>query len=131
MRNNIIATLFFAVLILITSMTDAEEMLRISNRSVFKKISRGDVMFPHDRHYSSGIECLRCHHRFEKGTNVLTIVELQPGTQAVSCVACHISGRNLERAYHRLCITCHHDIKKTNKVSGPVMCGLCHSRKEK
>lgn len=131
MRNNITAFIIFAAVILIASITGAEEALHLYNRSVFKIMSRGEVIFPHDRHYSSGIDCLLCHHRFEKGTNVLTLDELQPGTQAVSCAACHRSSRNLERAYHRLCITCHHDMKKSNKRTGPIMCGLCHGKKEK
>lgn len=113
------------------SATSADEVIRISNRSLFVKLSRGTVIFPHERHYSAGIDCLRCHHRYEKGVNVLTYEELLPGSKAVSCASCHSRKRNLERAYHNMCITCHRETEIKRNPSGPVMCGLCHSQKEK
>lgn len=129
MRNSIIAALIFITVVLVASVTGGGEVPHLSGRSVFKNLSRGDVMFPHERHYDWGIGCLSCHHRYEKGSNVLTIEELQQGTQAVSCASCHSSGRDIERAYHHLCITCHQDMKKNSISSGPVICGRCHSKK--
>lgn len=131
MRNNIIATLIFAAFIPAASFTDAEEMLRISGKNIIKKKSRGDVMFPHERHYAGGLDCLVCHHRYEKGKNILTVDELLPGSQAVTCASCHKPGRDLEKAYHRMCITCHRNNIKNKIRSGPVMCGLCHIKKGK
>ena len=105
--------------------------VHLSNRSVFKNLSRGDVPFPHDRHYEWGIGCLSCHHNYKNGTNVLGHEELKEGSPAVSCTSCHEAGRDLERAYHRLCITCHEKMSKGSISSGPVMCGLCHLNKER
>jgi len=129
MKNKI--TLIVVLIMLIASVSGTVEILNISRQSVFAKLSRGNVIFPHERHYGWGIDCLRCHHRYEKGENVLAVEELIPGSAAVSCSSCHSSSRDLERAYHRMCITCHRDMNKNNIRSGPVMCGQCHAKKEK
>jgi hypothetical protein len=134
-RFNISAAMISYAVFLSASVIGAEEYMRISNKSVFGTLTRGDVMFPHDRHFEKGIDCLRCHHRFEKRKNILTMDELPmdgllPGTSAVSCAACHKPGRELEKAYHRMCITCHVNMNKKAIRSGPVMCGLCHTKKE-
>jgi hypothetical protein len=129
MRNRII--LFFLLFSAAVYASAGRDTLRISGMSAFKELSRGEVLFPHKRHYGYGIGCLQCHHRYEKGENVLSVNELKPGSPAVSCVTCHTTGRDLQRAYHRFCITCHNEFKNNKAGSGPVMCGLCHSKKEK
>jgi hypothetical protein len=125
------AELIFSALILTVSAAAAEEILNFSGLSVFRKLTREKVIFHHDRHYGSGIDCLRCHHRYEKGVNVLVHEELLPGTAAVSCVSCHRTERALERAYHRMCMGCHRDMNSEKIKTGPVMCGHCHVKKEK
>lgn len=130
MRNSIIITLIFITLMLAASSTGGGESPRLLNGSVFKGLSRGDVKFPHDRHYGWGIGCMSCHHRYERGMNVLVREDLVPGTRAVSCPACHVTGRDLERVYHRMCIGCHDEMKRKSINSGPVMCDRCHLKEE-
>lgn len=130
MRNRVRSLIIFVVLVLAASAASAGDVLRILNYSVFKKLSRPYVDFPHERHYGWGLGCLDCHHRYESGVNVLSENELQPGNPAVSCSSCHSTARDLERSYHRMCIRCHSDMKKRGTSHGPVMCGECHSKKE-
>lgn len=131
MRIDIAIALSFAAVVLIASVTWEPEAPRLSDRSLFKNLSRGDVVFPHDRHYEWGIGCLSCHHSDARGDNVLTIEELKPESAAAHCSSCHISGRDMERAYHHLCITCHQDMSRNSISSGPVTCGRCHSGKRR
>lgn len=117
------------VAVLSMSADGADGVLHIADFSVFGKLTRPGVDFPHERHYSRGTGCLDCHHRYDGGVNVLTEEELLPGTSSVSCASCHKESRDLERSYHRLCIGCHNGMKKRGTVYGPVMCGQCHAEK--
>lgn len=130
MKDRVQALILLGALVLVASAAFSGDVLRILNYPVFKKLTRPSVDFPHERHYDWGLGCLDCHHRYERGVNVLTENELQPGNTAVSCSSCHSTARDLERAYHRMCIRCHTDMKKRGTAHGPVMCGECHSKKE-
>lgn len=126
MRNSIIFFLCTATVISAATFTAGDEFLRLSEGTVLKKKSREDVMFPHEQHYLSGLDCLHCHHRYLNGHNVLAMEELFPGSDAAACASCHKTTRDLVSAYHRMCITCHRNMNKIGTRSGPVMCGLCH-----
>lgn len=117
------------VAVLYISVNAADGVLHIADFSVFRKLTRPGVDFPHERHYNLDIGCLDCHHRYDGGVNVLGEEELQPGTPAVSCGSCHSRALDLERSYHRLCIGCHGKMKQRGSGHGPVMCGQCHSKK--
>lgn len=127
MKIHIAALIIFLSVGMLVSATGTGEILRVPGRSSFKKLSRPEVKFDHDRHYMSGVYCLQCHHRFERGNNVLKIDQLKAGTGSALCASCHTTDRRLERAYHRLCISCHTQMRKENRKTGPVMCGLCHT----
>ncbi len=131
MSNRTTVFLVMAILFGAAAAGSTGNVLRISNFSIFKKLSRSAVDFHHERHYSWGPGCLDCHHRYKGGVNVLDVNELKPGVPAVSCASCHTTARELERSYHRMCINCHLDMKKRGATYGPVMCGQCHSKKEK
>jgi hypothetical protein len=104
------------------------ESIIINNTAIFKEATRTPVTFPHMSHMSiEGVSCTDCHHRFEKGKNVLNPDELTENNKAIFCNNCHTGKSNLEKAYHRLCIGCH-DSKKTGKIIGPRMCGECHKK---
>ena len=130
MINRTAVFLLIAALSVAAAAGSTGNVIRISNISIFKKLSRSAVDFPHERHYSWGPGCLDCHHSYKGGVNVLDVNELKPGSPAVSCASCHTTARELERSYHRMCRSCHIEMKKRGTSHGPVMCGQCHSKKE-
>ena len=84
------------------------------------------VQFNHEKHAST-LECLRCHHDYDKYGNVRSS-EGQP------CMDCHgkTAGKSytpLEDRFHLQCKGCHEATKAEGQPSGPVMCGECHVRK--
>jgi c(7)-type cytochrome triheme protein len=104
------------------------ESIIINNTGIFKEKTRTSVTFTHMNHMSlEGVSCTDCHHRFEKGKNVLNSDELTENSKSILCGNCHTEKSNLEKAYHRLCIGCH-DAKKIGKAKGPRMCGECHKK---
>jgi c(7)-type cytochrome triheme protein len=92
----------------------------------FKTRERPPVPFPHLRHIEAGLSCKDCHHRYEKGENVIDEGELEAGKPGIRCHECHSSKSNpkVRDAFHRQCIDCH---KKSKK--GPLFCGECHRKK--
>lgn len=129
MKNRIFFFLLAVVVIPAVSYTEGDGFLHLSGRGIFTIKSRNDVIFPHEKHYISGLDCLRCHHKFVKGSNILTTDELLPDSDAVSCASCHNTPRDLVKAYHGMCIACHRNMSKSGLHSGPVMCDLCHFEK--
>ncbi len=84
------------------------------------------VQFTHEQH-ANVLECLRCHHDFDKYGNNL-------GSEGQPCSDCHArtSGKNplpLQEAFHTQCKACHDQMLANGAPSGPVMCGECHKRK--
>jgi hypothetical protein len=89
---------------------------------------RPAVAFDHGLHMGL-FECLDCHHQIEDGVNVLDEDDLTPGNPDVRCLACHAAADadiDLQKAYHRQCMGCHIDTRKTGEPSGPELCGSCH-----
>jgi hypothetical protein len=115
------------------------EDILLDNHSVFTTRERPSVAFPHMEHINNGIECKTCHHRFQGGKNILDETELQEGAEGIKCSSCHkekpgfrfapdldSTKRNLQQAFHRLCIGCHRQVSQAGKKAGPVTCGACH-----
>ncbi len=120
--------LFISIIVLPIYLLAQSESIVINNKEVFKKKSRAPVEFPHASHMAlDGISCTDCHHRFEKGKNVLVPDELTEDNKSISCAVCHKGKSNLTKAYHNQCIGCH-DGKSKKKPTGPRMCGECHKR---
>ena len=92
----------------------------------FKTRERPPVPFPHLRHIEAGLSCKECHHRYEKGKNVIDEGELEAGKPGIRCHECHSSKSSIRArdAFHGQCIDCH---KKSKK--GPSFCGECHRKK--
>ena len=85
------------------------------------------MRFTHKDHMAiEGVSCLTCHHVFVQGKNVLDPKDIKAGDPALSCASCHTTGRDLEKSFHLLCITCHDAAKRQGKVTGPRECGVCH-----
>lgn len=103
----------------------AGEFITIKNIAVFGTPTRGEVRFPHEKHFET-IDCTRCHHRYENGKNVLSADELMPGSAGTACASCHKGSGVLQGAYHRMCLKCHSEKSMKRERSGPVMCGMCH-----
>ncbi len=87
---------------------------------------RAPAYFTHDSHMEYA-DCKACHHRYEKGENVLEEDELD-GSDAMRCRTCHNADSSIDaqQAFHRQCIQCHRTLEKENKTSGPRTCGTCH-----
>ena len=113
-------------------LTAQAEIMTISNPKVFKTPTRPPVSFTHMSHMTKeGLDCLSCHHRYEKGSaqrgkNVLDMSALSEGNPAVACASCHAGKADLMKAFHRLCIGCHDATRRQGGVTGPRVCGECH-----
>lgn len=117
--------------------------ISLDDNEVFTSRSRPAVEFPHMQHIDAEIECSDCHHRFKGGENVVDEGELEEEAEGVKCSSCHKSKagfrfkpdldptkRTLQQAYHRMCMSCHRQVKKENKTAGSVTCGGCHPKKK-
>lgn len=115
------------VLFIIPVFLSAQMEIIIISNPVFEPKSRSSVKFGHTNHMSfDGVSCTDCHHRYEKGINVLDVSELAPGNRSIRCINCHSDPSKLKKGYHRLCIRCHESMVKKNKTPGPRLCGECH-----
>lgn len=97
---------------------------------------RARVNFPHESHMEVGA-CLDCHHKYERGENVLDedeLAETEPDGEillsldatdgeSAKCASCHNEKSKIEgmEAFHQMCLGCHAESEK-----GPAMCGECH-----
>jgi Class III cytochrome C family len=84
------------------------------------------IQFNHEKH-STNLECLRCHHDYDKYGNVR-------GSEGQACIECHgkTAGKKytpLTDLFHVQCKSCHEAMRARGEPSGPVMCGECHVRK--
>ena len=117
--------------------------ISLDDNAVFTSRSRPAVEFPHMQHIDAEIECSDCHHRFKGGENVVDEGELEEDAEGIKCSSCHKSEagfrfkpdldttkRTLQQAYHRMCMSCHRQVKKENKTAGSVTCGGCHPKKK-
>lgn len=118
--------------------------ISLDDNEVFTSRSRPAVEFPHLRHFDdASIECSECHHRFKDGENIVDEGELEEDAEGIKCSSCHKSEagfrfkpdldptkRTLQQAYHRMCTSCHRQLKKENKTAGSVTCGGCHPKKK-
>jgi c(7)-type cytochrome triheme protein len=134
-----IATFLWAV-----SLEAQPDDITLDDNEVFTSRSRPAVEFPHLLHFDdAGIECSECHHRFQDGENIVDDSELEEGAAGIKCSSCHKSEagfrfkpdldptkRTLRQAYHRMCMSCHRQLKKENKKAGFVTCGGCHPKKK-
>ena len=98
-----------------------QDKMTLGYPEVFGKKDRPAVVFTHNAHAERGLSCKDCHHRYENGKNVLDESELQEGSEAIRCSACH-PPQGLQKAFHRQCIGCH------RQQGGPRFCGQCHRR---
>jgi c(7)-type cytochrome triheme protein len=118
--------------------------ISLDDNEVFTSRSRPAVEFPHLRHFDdASIECSECHHRFKDGENIVDEGELEEDAEGIKCSSCHKgeagfrfkpdldpTKRTLQQAYHRMCTSCHRQLKKENKTAGSVTCGGCHPKKK-
>jgi len=128
MKEGIAFTLILTatVLALISGSLWAQPDQIILKSPSFKTRERPPVPFPHLRHIEAGLSCNECHHRYEKGKNVIDEGELEAGKPGIRCHECHSSKSSpqVRDAFHRQCIDCH---KKSKK--GPLFCGECHKKR--
>lgn len=87
---------------------------------------RSLVRFNHDGH-SANIECLRCHHDYDKHGN-------NKGGDGQLCTACHGKSAEktripLEKAFHAQCKGCHETRRAQGISNTPILCGECHAKK--
>jgi hypothetical protein len=103
---------------------EEEIELRMDNP---EEAQRSAVIFPHEVHMGL-YDCLACHHDYQNGVNVLDENNLEEGNPAIRCANCHNDRQNpdLQEAFHRQCIGCHIEVRKSGQPSGPEMCGGCH-----
>ena len=101
------------------------------------------VIFPHRKHEETyvdidgeRIECVKCHHEFVDGKNVLTEWDT---IRSCGTTGCHDPlekiGENQEKlrtAYHDRCKVCHRDVVKAGKSNDApyIECSGCHHTKD-
>ncbi len=120
-----IAMIFLAIIPL-AAFAALPGIITINNTAIFKEKQRTPVKFNHAKHVIiKATGCAECHHTGEK--------KIQPGQKEekpAKCATCHPLPGDLQKAFHRQCIDCHNKMKKEGKVTGPRMCGECHTRKK-
>jgi c(7)-type cytochrome triheme protein len=107
-----------------------EEELTLNNPDSYDAKQRPGVVFPHEIHMGEH-ECLECHHDYDEiGENVLDEDTLEEGNEDLLCASCHDSGTdvNLKKAYHRQCIGCHRELRRSGEATAPELCGECHQK---
>ncbi|MGE5255727.1 MAG: cytochrome c3 family protein [Hyphomicrobiales bacterium] len=108
---------------------------------------RSPVEFPHARHFD--ISCVTCHHTWGRTEPVVGCMTSgchdlteAPKKKAGEPAGEEASINYFKPAYHKLCITCHRDIKAKNlelqkslkapsqklPQTGPTTCTGCHSK---
>jgi hypothetical protein len=99
----------------------------------YKSNTKGPVKFTHEKHEKDyKIACADCHHVYKDGKNVWT--EKDP---VQKCIECHDPKKKkgkalkLNSAYHKNCKTCHKNLNKEGKPTGPYKkCLGCHAKKK-
>ena len=130
MKKKSLIILFFGVLLAVlwvsASWSQPEEII-LNNSKAFKQKKRSPVTFRHELH-CEGLECLDCHHRYEKGKNVLDEDSLEEGNADIRCATCHTwdAKIQLRSAFHQMCTGCHAKRAKKGEKTGPRTCGACH-----
>ena len=103
------------------------DIITINNTGIFKEKQRPPVKFSHAKHIKiKATGCADCHHTGEKKKG-------EPGPKGETpskCNVCHPRPDDLQRAFHRQCIDCHNKAKQEGKVTGPRLCGECHTWKK-
>lgn len=92
------------------------------------------VGFSHKAHsVDYKIACAECHHVYKDDKNVW-----KEGDKVQECIECHdmkknnkkTGARKLKTAFHKNCQTCHKELAKANKPTGPTKkCNECHTGK--
>ena len=105
-----------------------EADLLMDHPDAYVEKQRPAVNFPHESHMGA-LECLACHHDYDdNGKNVLAENLIKEGNQAILCGSCHDAAADvdLKKAFHRQCMGCHRDLRKSGDPTGPELCGECH-----
>jgi len=98
------------------------------NNQGYKNITKGPVLFHHQKHSSDyKVACTECHHVYKDGKNVW-----KQGDEVKKCSVCHDPEKaqdkvlSLQNAYHTDCKECH---KKSGKDTAPsTKCNGCHAK---
>ena len=106
------------------------DVIIIDNKD-YKSKRRGPVPFSHLKHAKDyKVSCWECHHEYEENANVWV-----PWSDTARCADCHDPGKGegkmvgLQKAYHVNCKTCHQNLAKENKKTGPYRgCFGCHEK---
>ncbi len=117
---------YLCIFLLITTSTLAIEspikltVLQSPTKNILfevKEAKKPIVKYSHIIH--NKIKCIKCHHKIKTGD-----------TNIKSCNECHntTSEINLKSALHKNCKTCHKEMKKDNKKTGPITCRGCHKK---
>ena len=77
--------------------------------------SRGEVLFPHDRHQTALGDCNICHHLFPQTTGAIATLQAQGQLQP-------------KQVMNKMCINCHRAEKTAGRPTGPTTCNQCHVR---
>lgn len=127
----ILSLVFYAIFIIptgnvnvfaISAVDPNVDFLIINYPDEHKTNQYAPVPFTHKKHYVDyEIPCRGCHHAWK----------LNLRDNPIKCKECH-KGKTesdavlLRNAFHRSCMTCHRNLKKQKKPTGPVGCKKCH-----
>ncbi len=121
--------LIIAGLVLPQPLWAQPDEILLNHSKVFGHSRLNPVRFSHEKHMND-FDCLDCHHRYKDKKNILDKSELEEGSPAAQCTACHNPGSNcqLQDVFHKLCLGCHTQLQKAGRKSGPRLCIDCHPR---
>jgi hypothetical protein len=91
----------------------------------YPKKLKNPVTLSHKAHADT-IACTECHHTWKK----------EERATPQKCAECHKADdsgpKGLKNAYHKNCQTCHKDLEKQGKPTGPTTkCTACHPSRAK
>jgi hypothetical protein len=117
-----------------TKSGEVEDAFIIETKDMKPKDLKPGVGFTHLKHsVDYKITCVECHHDYKDGKNVW-----KEGDEVKLCVECHDMKKRgpakkqykLKNAMHKNCQTCHKELAKDKKPTGPTKkCAECHTGK--
>lgn len=113
--------------LLYISLSAQDDVIRLYYPEVFGGAGRGPVFFSHGKHMAE-FDCLRCHHKFNRGKNIIELNDLYTGNNEIKCASCHSQETkfNLEEAFHTQCMGCHRIERRSGRKKAPIFCAHCH-----
>ena len=106
---------------------DKKNMTGFSHRDHAEKYLPGNSEFA-AHPYEDAFTCAACHTGIADAKG---IAEEKVCDRLSTAIEAGGGGENYKKYMHNTCLTCHKNMKKAEKTTGPTSCKDCHPKKEK